>query len=407
MALFGKKGIDTSYERDLFERRVQLIYPEKDGGVWLPSDLMENIQRARTFSISSVIYGYDKLLERVISLMKHIEIKLNSNDNFNQMLMELQKSGYNTEVIKIENQHSDIRGIIDFEVYSILFRLKGSIEKQIDFQYNHYASQFIEGRSLEDLQLVEDNSISVLAQMQNDLYTGHHHHHEDEEILINEEEKKQAIIQQTSVMHITNGDIAYSHLNRQADLDMIVTQLEHLIYHTKEMIEGNIELLIQKLYALQDKGSVKVQLLSSFANVRSKHEQSKGKYKTVSSDVEIYASEAAYTHKKIKENSTEKVMTWLAEQDEEESQSFDQLAKILVKGIVQSERTYEKTHGSMTQLYKSESIFFANQIDFIQEKEKIRLYFSIIEELEDNTNVDSKWIAEYLANNGYRASVKV
>ena len=411
MALFGKKGIDTSYERDLFERRVKLTYPEKDGGAWLPSDLMENIQRAREFSVSNVIGGYELLRERISVIMKHIESEMKNNGDFGKYKTLLETTGYKAEAIDVENANSEIRGHSFFELYGILFRLKHSIENQIDFQYNHYASQFIEGRSLEDLALAEENSISVLAQMQSDLYTDatdvHSHGNEDEIIQVNEFEQKQVAIQRNSLMHITNGDISYSHLNRQADLEVIVNAIENLVYYAKEMLDGNIELMIQKLHALDNKNAVKVQLLSQFSNIKARHIGSKSKYKTISSDVELYASEAAYAHKKIKEGSTDPLMSWLVDQSEQESRSFDQLAGILVEGVVNSERTYEKMNGSMTQLYKSESNYFANQVDFIQDKEKIRLYFRIIEDLEDRISIDGEWILEYLVTNGYRSSAEV
>lgn len=409
MTLFGKKGIDTSYERDLFERKVTLAYPEKDNSVWLPSNITEEVQRAREFSVSNVISGYEDLLERIVRAINFIEKEKGSDPNFSLFIKSIDTTGYSKETIKIENDNSDIRSDIQYEIYSIARRLEKSISNQIDFQYDNYASQFIEGRSLEDLKLAENNSISVLAANQALLYTDAHHSHDeeassaelyDEEILATE-------IRTASLMHITNGDISFSHLNRQADLEIIVERMETLLYYSNELIEGNMEHMIHTVFGFKDKEHLKTQLLIKFNDTRKKHENSKKKYAPVSTAVESYGSEVAFLQKQIKEKSTETTTQWLYEVEPEVSESLDGLGDLLVKGIRLSEKQYEQSNGSMTQLYKSECDYFASQLDFIQDKEKNRRYFSIIEDLEDKSSLDSEWVNDYLTSNGYKTSAEV
>lgn len=408
MTLFGKKGIDTSYERDLFERRVTLAYPEKEDSFWLPSNITEEIQRAREFSISNVIAGYEDLLERIVRVIDFIEKEKSSDSEFSLFIKSIETTGYSKETINIENKNSDIRSDTHYEIYSIASRLKQSISNQIDFQYDNYASQFIEGRSLENLRIAENNSISVLATNQALQYTDINHEHDeesssgeayDEELLAEE-------IRTASLMHITNGDISFSHLNRQADLEIIVERIETLLYYPNELIEGNIEHMMHTVFGFKNKEHLKTQLLVKFSDTRKKHENSKKKYTPVSAAVEAYGSEVAYLQKQIKEKSTEATTQWLYEVEPEVSESLDGLGELLVKGIRISEKQYETSNGSMTQFYKSESDYFATQLDFIQDKEKNRRYFSIIEDLEDKSSLDSEWVNNYLVSNGYSTSAE-
>lgn len=403
MSIYGNKGIDTSYERDLFERRVRLEYPEKSGNTWLPSSNEESIQRAREFSITNVINGYENLLERIQTMIRVIQMRNKDNFTFDKFQSELSINGYKSEAIKIENKNSDIRGSIDYELYGLLIRLYNSVSMQIDFQYDNYASQFIDNRSLEDLSLAENNSISLLASLESSLYGGYyeesHENVEKTEILDMESQEKQ--IRSLSLLHLTNGDVSFSHLNRQSDLEIIISLLEDLTYYSNELLGENVENLIMSVFSMENKEALKTQILVKFSSVRMEHEGNKGKYKGVADSVEKFASEATYIQKKIKEVSTEDTMQWLYTKDEEESEAFDGLAEILVGGITESEKTYEISNGSMTNLYKTESNYFASQIQYIQDKEKMRLYFRIIEDLEGKSTIDSEWIEGYLSINGY------
>lgn len=404
MNLFGKKGIDTSYERDLFERRVRLVYPEKEAGVWLPSETMESIQRAREFSVTNVISGYEELLARIEELMAHIDSEMNGRAPFMALKALLVEKGYVKETIALENENSMIRDTARFELYTILYRLKKSITEQVDFQYTNYASQFIEGRSLEDLSLVENNSISYMAELENKQITSHvgHAHDEEEEI-----EDMEPIIRELNLLHITNGDIAYSHLNRQNDLRVLVDAIENNVYNYRELIGTNIESLIYSISGMENVEALKSNLLLSFQKLRQTHEKTKGQYGPISTNVEQSASEMALFEKKVKERATEDTVQWLYEQEEGVSESFDGLATLLVDGIKTSEKKYEEIHGSISQFYKSEAEFFAKQLQYTQDKQKYRLYFTLIEDIGVKASIDSKWVYEYLVSKGYEPVVDV
>ena len=276
---------------------------------------------------------------------------------------------------------------------------------QVKFQYDYYAPQFTEDRSLDSLIVEEHNSISDMVIKQNDFLHAVRESEHDEDSEDWDSMNKE--IRKLSLLHETNGDIAFSHINRQSYLDVTVTRCEDLVYRHKEMVEGNMEHMIHAVNSMSNKEMLKTQLLIKFSDLKRQHAASKGQYSSYSEAIESYGSEVAYLQKNIKTAATEQTMSWLYEQEPTESRSLDELNELLVDGIEISEKMYESSNGSMTQFYKSEANFFVGQLNFIQEKQKIRLFFSIIEDLEDSREITTEWVENYLVSKGYGTSAEV
>ncbi|RHW31977.1 hypothetical protein [Oceanobacillus profundus] len=399
---YGNKGIDTPYERSLIYYRPNLVFPEKESSHPMTLDVIRQISRSQDFMMTSAILDYRALAERIQELLNMIFGRAESS-SFSEYL-ELLNENKLTEVIEFENSHNGYDGTLDYELYTMLYLMKKSVEEQADFLDENYRTQYTDKTEDEQMIEAEGESINNWIRTEYDLSALYDEvsHGADYDPIIQAEidalEKKRRDLDQ---LHTTIADSAYTHRNRYLNLDEIVDKADILINQPQQFIDGNVELLMNQLANANNLPDFRSHLILSFKEYKQKHNLMKNQYMMIDVQKEIYASERSYTYQQIMTKTNDNIKNWLYEQPEDTGKSFDLFANIMVESIKQTKEVYENTLADLMSFYRQEAVFYGRQITLIQKKEEIRHFIRIIEDLEDVVRPSEEWIKEYVQNKGY------
>lgn len=399
---YGQKGIDTEYERSRIAYRPNLIYPERESAYPMAEETILQISRSQDFMISKAIINYRKLLEKIEELLSEIEAR-EPNQTFYAYL-DLLKANKLEEVFDIEREQSGYQGNLNFEMYTMLYKMKQSIETQILFLDEYYRTQFTDESEEEKMFQAEMDSIKEWIKAEYDVSASYDQlTHGDEfdyqlEQQIEELEKKR---RKLDVFHTSLGDIGYIHQNRYLMFEDILQQAEELIQHPQGLIDDNVDVFIRQVGQLSSAHSFKSHLILSFKKYNEMHFNLKQQYITTDMAKEKFASEKQYMFQQIMTQANEEVRDWLYEQPEDSGKALDLFATFMVDSLEESKRKYEESLADLLNFYKMESSFYGRQISLMQKKEEIRLFYRIIEDLEEEAVLSDEWIAEYLQAQGY------
>lgn len=415
--IYGGRGIDTSYEREKVEYRPQLKFKKEQLEFILRPETKQAIERSRTFTISHNLSEYDELIAEVDQMLKDIEAR-NKPDLMKTLNVCLSERKYKEQFI-LEKQLSGYDQSGDYELYSLLYNMKESMQVRRDFIDNKFRTQITNETSIESIQESEEKSISEWEQLEARVLEGYkdimNHDDEDEvhpldddtltvnstHLTYGEIEKLEKEKRTKEMFHTSLADTSYVHRNRYFMFLEIIEKARILTYHSNSLVDKNLKSFILSLKDLGNMTTAKAHLILQFKKVKDKHESLKGRMMTLDDEKETFASEKQYMYQQLETKTTEPLKDWLYQQNDDVSGALDIFSSYLVDSMKDSRKNYEDSLSDMLNFYKSEADFYDQQINFLKNKEEIRKFYSILKDLEDVEQIQGEWVEEYLKANGY------
>ncbi|HZG70206.1 MAG TPA: hypothetical protein VEY51_01610, partial [Chondromyces sp.] len=155
--LYGKKGIDTSYERETFTYRPTWKYEKKDLDQLLREEIKQSIERARTFTIAQNLLEYDELIADIGQMLRDLESR-NPKEKIEKLKEHLSQKDYRA-LFAFEREHSSYQDTGDYELYSLLFHMKESLQVRRDFIDRHFRTQITHETEIKKIEEAERKSI--------------------------------------------------------------------------------------------------------------------------------------------------------------------------------------------------------------------------------------------------------
>lgn len=416
--LYGNKGIDTPYEREKVTYRPELNYTKQNLNEILRPEMKQSIERARTFTIGQNLSEYDELIAEIDQILKDLEAR-NSADLISKLKEMLSQKQFK-EIIAFEREQSGYRQTGDFEMYSLLFNMKESMSVRRDFIDERFRTQFTSETEIEKIQEAEEAAIGEWEQLEAKVLESYneltsHENHDDEDFSIQDEslstsmpelnyeilEKLEKQKRNKELLHTSLADTSYIHRNRYFMFMEIIEKAKILVYQSNSLIDQNLKDFILSLQDMGGFSAPKSHLILNFRKIKEKHEGLKGRMMTIEDEKESFASEKQYLYQQLETKTIEPLKTWMYLQEDQYSGALDMFSQFMVNSMKDSRQTYEKTVADMLNFYKSETDFYDQQIYFLKNKEEIRKFYSILEDLEDVEQIHGEWVDEYLKVNGY------
>lgn len=412
--LYGKKGIDTPYEREKITYRPHIQYSKEDIHKIVRPEILQSIERARTFTITHNLSEYDELIAEVDQMLKDIESR-NTSDLIARLKTMLTDRQYK-EVINFERQYSGYNKTGDFELYVLLSNMKESMQVRRNFLDDKFRTQLTSETDIQKIEEAELKSIDDWEQLEAKVVEGYknlnHDHDEDDvqESLLSVNNAQLSLEQiellekrkrNKELLHTSLADTSYIHRNRYFMFMTIVEKAKILVYQSSSLIDNNLKSFILTLNELPNLSAPKSHLILQFRKLRDKHEAIKGRMMTIDDEKETFASEKQYMYQQLETKTMEPMKNWLYNQDDSYSGALDIFSQYMVNSMKDTRSTYEQTLADILNFYKSEADFYDQQITFLKNKEEIRKFYSILEDLEDVEQIRGEWVEEYLKVNGY------
>lgn len=415
--LYGNKGIDTPYEREKITYKPEIKYAKKDLNEILRPETKQAIERARTFTISQNLSEYDELIADIDKMLKDIEAR--NNTTLVGELKELLSTKEYKAVLVFERTHSGYDATGDFELYSMLSNMKDSLSVRRDFIDDRFRTQITGESDIEKIQEAEEAAISEWEQLEATTLEKYQelsllHDHEDEmsiqdeslstmlpELTYEELEKLDQQKRNMELLHTSLADTSYVHRNRYFMFMEIVEKAKTLVYDANSLIDYNLKDFILSLKDMGSLSAPKAHLILNFRKIKEKHEGLKGRMMTLEDEKESFASEKQYLYQQLETKAAEPVKAWMYQQEDSYSGALDIFSQYMVDSMKETRQTYDKTIADMLNFYKSEADFYDQQITFLKNKEEIRKFYSILEDLEDVEQIREDWVEEYLKTKGY------
>lgn len=415
-ALYGSSGIDTNYEREQIEYRPDLSYKKEDAIQNLQPDIKNNIERSRRFTISQSLLDYDELLKEIDIILKDLE-KRNNKKLIGDLIEHLKQKRIK-EAAVLEKDNCGYKQTGDLEIYSLLFHIKESISSQREFLDERFKTQFTDETDPEKIEEAEAKSIDEWELLEAQVLEGYsllaNHDEDDEQPIMDErlfpniQDLNYDVLEQIEqnkrkqeVLHSTLADTSYIHKNRYFMVLNIIEKTKILVYNSKLLVDNNLKSFILNLKELGDLSVAKAHLVLSFSDIQDQHMSIKGRMITLDNQKEIFASEKHYLHQQLEVKTTDPLKNWLFNQEEEISGSMDLFAHYMIDSIDKSKKTYESNMADILNFYKSEADFYEQQTSFLRNKEEIRRFYRILEDLEGVQEIHASWVEEYLKAEGY------
>jgi len=401
--LYGSYGIDTDYERALLNYRPLLEYTPESRKNEIDLRSVNLINRSYDFMVSRSILDYRNLLEKLDALLKEIASREKTKE-FKEYLNALSTNDLE-KTFKIEEENSKYDQTLNYELHTMLYFMRKSIDERIVFLEDNMRTQVSDKTDDEEAMQDEINSIAEWAKLEYDITAAYGNEYYDVDMpehvqeQIESLEKKKREYEQ---LHKSLADTSYIHRNRYILFEEIIAHASTLIFNPQEIIEGNIFMLIDQLNTSHITDDIKTHLILSFKTYREKHNALKQKYMVVDDHKERIVSEKNYLYQQISTKTNDKMSSWLYEVPEDGGSSLDLLADILVDSIEKTKKDYETSLADMLSFYKTESSFYGDQIIFIQKKQEIRAYLQIIEDIRDVEYVDDEWIESYMITSNFK-----
>jgi len=403
--LFGKKGIDTEYEREFFETPPHLEFHARILNAPLFPDVKQNIVRAKDFTVSKSIMDYQSLIDRIQKLLDILQDRNLSNEF--QVLLGLlsNEPPPMNDIIQHEEQYNTIaQDNGDLELYTILFRVKNTLNKRVNFIMDYLKNQFSSADEVKKIE--EDELVSIQKWFEKEVQLSNFYHEmaHDEDATDGEVKNIEKEAKKLEGMHTTLADISYVDRNRYLMLEEVVNMGEAIVLYPENFIKKDLHMLLDQLAKFPDLRIFKSHLLFSFKQVKDEHKKIKHQFVLMDEAKELFISEKQYFYQKFKSNTSYELREWLYTQQEEFSEALDKFAGYMVESIKNVEDYFSKTLTDLIKYYRQEAIFYYKQMELLRKKEEIRRFYKIIEDLRDIGQIDADWIDRYLEVNGYQDS---
>jgi hypothetical protein len=416
-ALYGNKGIDTPYERETLTYHPDFKYNKNDIATILRPEVKQSIERSRTFTISHNLSEYDELIVEINQMLQDLEVR-NSKELMSTLKEQLAQHQLK-EIIKFAQEQSGYNQTGDFELYTLLCQMKDSLAVRRDFIDNKFRTQLTNETDLEQIQIAENQSIDQWEQLEAKVLDGyktlvnyneddHVHPIDDDSLFPNKQEMNYEVIENLEkqkrnreLLHTSLADTSYVHRNRYFLFLEIVEKAKILVYQSNSLIDDNLKEFIMSLRDMPNLTAPKAHLILQFRKLKEKHDGLKGRMLTIDDEKETFASEKQYMYQQLQTKTVEPIKGWMYQQTENSSKALDKFSEYMVGSMKDSGKTYEQTLADMLNFYKSESDFYGQQISFLKNKEEIRKFYRILEDLEEVNPIQIDWVEEYLKANGY------
>jgi hypothetical protein len=415
--LYGGKGIDTPYEREKITYRPQINYTPKELNAILRPETKQAIERSRTFTISQNLAEYDELIQDIEQILKDLAER-NPSQLIEELVSLLTAKKYK-EVIDFERQHSGYLQSGDYELYSLLFNMKASCQVRRDFIDERFRTQLTSEQDIQKIQEAEEQAIMGWEQLEADVLESYKKltvdNHEDEDFSIQDSslttstqeltyeilEKAERLKRNKELLHTSLADTSYVHRNRYFMFLEIVEKAKVLVYHSNSLINQGLTEFIMSMQDMTDYAAPKSHLILSFRRVKEMHEALKGRIMTIEDEKESFASEKQYLYQQIETKTVEPIKHWMYLQEDGSSEALDMFSQFMMDSLTTSRKSYDDTLSDVLNFYKSEADFYDQQIQFLKNKEEIRKFCRILEDLGEVTNIQRDWVEDYLKMNGY------
>lgn len=415
--VYGSRGIDTTYEREQITYRPNIAYQKEKIRALLTVETKQSIERARRFTISNNLSEYDELIAELEQMLKDIEAR-NDAGLMEQLKSLLAAESYQ-EVATFESTNTGYSQTGDFELYTVLYMMKGSLNTRRGFIDERFRTQITSETEIDLITEAEIASIDNWELLEAQVMQGYselgHHEDDDEEVHAAEDnifpdnteisyeylESLEKQKRSSELLHTTLSDTSYVHTNRYYLFLSLIEKMRVLVYYPTTLVDKDLKTFIYMLQDLSNIPAAKTHLILSYKTYKDQHESLKGKMLTIDDEKETFASEKQYLYQQLQTKATEPIKSWLYEQSDEVSGAMDIFAGYMVSSITKSTETYDNSLSDMLNFYQSESDFYEKQIYFLKNKEEIRRFYSILEDLEDAGQVQTSWVEEYLKANGY------
>ncbi|MCD7910974.1 hypothetical protein KC480_05470 [Bacillus velezensis] len=416
--VYGNKGIDTSYEREVITYRPVIKFEKEKLSALLHEETQQSIERSRTFMISRNLAEYDELILEVDQMLQDIAAR-NQTDLVSLLTSLLIDKKIN-EVITFEREQCGYKQTGDFELYTLLYNMKQSMQIRRDFLDERFRVQFTNETEISEVEEAEANSINEWEQLEaqvnhayqdmtdHDEDDDHFHPLDDDTLSYNIEhlnyDELQGLEEQKrkkELFHTSLADTSYIHRNRYFMFLEIIEKAKTIVYDANSLIDHNLKGFILSLSELGNLSAAKAHLILQFKSLKEKHEALKGRMMTIDDEKENFASEKQYMYQQLETKTVEPLKNWLYSQEDEVSGALDIFSGYMVNSMQNSRSSYESSIADILNFYQSEASFYDEQILYIKNKEEIRKFYRILEDLGDATNITDDWVEEYLKLNGY------
>ncbi|QHW35679.1 hypothetical protein GZH47_32800 (plasmid) [Paenibacillus rhizovicinus] len=415
--LYGKTGIDTPYEREQVMYRPQVVMPDRERIAMVNPNTIIKIERAKDFTIAQSLIDYDALSKAIEAIMQTIEGRQATAD-FKAYKGDL-AAGDSAKIIAWEDKYSDHHGAPDYEVYTILFHMKKSVDSRRSFIDTHYRNQITDERNVEDLLNAEHSSIAGWTQMElkfleieEKIQQLYQEHGDDESVDENDIQRQVAALEEElasqdaakrdkSEFHTTLADASYIHRNRYLMFMQVTEKAKQLIEQPQLVLGDGTHDMIMQISTLTDRSGAQSHLILAFRDLKTKHTQLKGQYQSINDQKEQFVSKQLWFYQQLKVKSGQGLQDWLYNQNENSTDTFQKLATLLVDSMKTTGDKYQSGNADILRFYQQESVFYDDQMGLIQKKEEIRRFLKIIEDLEDVSVVTEEWAQDYLKAQGY------
>jgi hypothetical protein len=417
--LYGKPGIDTPYEREKITYRPHVAMSDQDRFYRIHPSTILRIERSKDFTISRSLIDYDALAKEIEELMGVIKERHKGAD-LNQYQESL-KNGAHKEVIAWEDKFSGHRGTPDIEIYTMLARMKASVESRRDFLDLHYRNQITSDRHVDQVKQREEQSIDEWIQMEikfqeieeqiHAMYQDHGHdelYEEDsmrtqiaalEAELMSQDAAKKA----RSTFHTTLADTSYVHRNRYLMFKQVLEKAKQLVRTPQLILGDGVEELLTRLATLPDRPGAKSHLILSFREIKNNHTQLKGQFMMIDDQKEEFISKQQWFFQQLQVKSNQTLQDWLYNQDENGASAFQSFAGLIVGSMKTTGEKYQGSNAEILRFYQHEAVFYDDQMGLIQKKEELRRFLKILEDLEEAGVVTVEWAQDYLKAQGYHS----
>ncbi len=411
--LFGNKGIDTNYEREIINYKPNLSVPKKDRFFRIDPSIVQKIIRAEDFTITKTLLQYDELIQQINDLLAILDNRNKTKDFMDyKKVLEIGKL---KDIIVQENKLSDIRSTLDVESYTVLYRMKLSCEKQRAFLDQHYRNQITDTT---DISLIEKKELEMIGEWVqaehdfNDLVDNmdqleeEMHDHDEEEgssetSYLEQEIYDQDILKQNKMMlHDSLADTSYVHTNRYYMFKEIINQFQFIIEDASIIMKSDMHEMIKQIASMTDREALIAHLIYAFSGLKKDMDTLKGQYSLSDDNKEAFIAKQQWFYQQLESKSSSSVKNWLYNQNDS-SESMNALANILVGSLEKSTKKYNSSVVDMSRFYQQEVIFYNNLLTLIQKKQENRIFLRILEDLQEIKNISNEWITSYLSVNGY------
>lgn len=406
--LFGYLGIDSKYEKELIYYRPLLEYLKDTKEVFPEIELNQDIQRAEMFPVYQIIYDYQELIDELSSMFALIRKK--EDNSLLDKIETYYKSGEYDKIYALENENDTIYRQSYLEYYTTGLFLMDTLSFRLDEVIDKFVSQYTSETEPEAIEKAEKVSISEWKQLEqksvtleedyenNLLNIENEDEYEYDSVIAGLSDELESLKEEKYNLHTTLADLGYIHRNRYFMIVDIIDGLYSLVETQASILENDLDQLIFSMFENRNvMPSIKAHLLVQYKQAKDEHNVTKNQYTNYHSAKESLANDKQYFYQQLNNKTKSDLANYFYSTMEDESSSVEAFNTILIGSLVSADQQYNDVLAEILNFYKEEATFYQEILLKIQNKEKLKVYYRICEDLEEKDTITSEWVADYVA----------